>query len=460
MGKKYDIIIAGAGMAGCTLAIKLAKAGFRVALIDKKQKKQIGHAWEVAVEKKIFSRIGFKMPDNSIKSESPEFYRFYANNLNDYVEMDAKKDSVFYIQHNKLNNIFLNTALKSGAHFYSNHNITGPVLEKDYASGVTGSRKKFFLKSKFIFKGSVIVDTSGYDKVLVRYIPPVFNIQNKILDHDCASAYQETREVNPLNIELINEKMGIAPGIYYARIGKYHAYQAMHLRRNNTINLIFGASLENKDLTGKSICKSFLKNNPYFGNKISGGGKIIPIRRSIDTMAGNGFLCIGDAACMIVPTTGSGVSSAMYAADVAASTIIEAFNSGDFSLKTLWKYNYNYQVKRGAILASYDVIRLFLQSQTMDKLNQIFKAGLFKDENFIQTYSSTKIIYDMQHIMNSFKKIISNYKLLPLGINLVQLIRDSEKVLHHYRDYPQEWDKDTFLNWQAVTEKCFRNKTL
>ena len=69
---KFDCIVVGAGTAGSILAKKLAEAGYKVLIIDKKTKKNVGQTWEVSIEKNVFGRIGLKLPDKKHWIENPE----------------------------------------------------------------------------------------------------------------------------------------------------------------------------------------------------------------------------------------------------------------------------------------------------------------------------------------------------------------------------------------------------
>ena len=82
---KFDCIITGAGTAGSILAKKLAEAGFKVLIIDKKAKKNIGHNWEVSIEKSVFARTGLKLPDKKYWIENPDKARFYSDKKEDYI---------------------------------------------------------------------------------------------------------------------------------------------------------------------------------------------------------------------------------------------------------------------------------------------------------------------------------------------------------------------------------------
>jgi flavin-dependent dehydrogenase len=150
---------------------------------------------------------------------------------------------------------------------------------------------------------------------------------------------------------------------------------------------------------------------------------------------------------------GSGVAASMHAADIATRAVVCALNRDNATHKGLWEYNYKYQTKRGAILASYDLIRRFLQSLTTKQINDVFKSGFLRDRNFMSTFSSNEIHYNINMILENLISLFGNLKLLSLGVRFGQMARDSQKLLKLYKEFPGEWDRKAFLDWQEKTEK-------
>jgi flavin-dependent dehydrogenase len=460
--KYYDLIVVGAGIAGCTLAKKMAEAGFDVALVDKNARKKIGHPWEVAIENNTFRQLLQENTEEYLKEEEPLFYRFYADNPSYYIQMDSRKAFVIYIQHRKLNQLLLESILKRAdsfpgkLDFFSRCEVHEPILRNDCVCGVRGVLKSLRpIPRKFTFMARTVADASGLSRVLCRQMPEEFLIEKKMASGDCVSAYQEVREIKPEQLAQFKEHCGFEPGIHYTSIGLHKAYQVIHLRKNNTANLIFGAALDSASASGYALCNDFLNNNPYFGEKISGGGNLIPIRHAIGTMVGNGFLSLGDASCQVVPVMGSGVSSGAHAAMLAANVLTAALKENNLSKERLWEYNYQYQSRRGAILASYDIIRRYLQSAPIEELRQIFKAGFLGDENFSQIYTSRKIIYNLNQVLSDLKKILTDLNLLPLSMKMLNLLNQSEKIFHLFQHYSKVFQKDEFLSWQKKVDKIF-----
>jgi flavin-dependent dehydrogenase len=454
---KFDCIITGAGTAGCILAKKLAEAGLRVLIIDKKSRNKIGHTWEVSIEKDVFARVGLKLPESRYRIENPAKSRFYSDKKEEYIEIDSVHENVFNIYHKTLNQSFLKDAVKAGAEFRAGYTASDLKYSSgETVTGVTGRRKGLFGRPKFSLNSKVAVCASGIDAVLRKRTPENFMIKHRLRMQDFAYAWMALHEMKDSHISRLQETLDIIPGMSYSRLGKFHGYQTMHLRKNSTICFIFSSAVtESKEHAAEILYRDFLEKNPVFGRFIYGGGRPIPIRRSIDTMAGNGFICIGDSACQVIPTMGSGVASSMHASDIAAHSIIDAFNNNDFSRKRLWSYNHKYQVKRGAVLASYDIIRRFLQSLSTKDIDSIFKSGLMKNDNFVNTFSSNKIKYDIMQVIDNLVKIFGNLFLVPIGLRLIQSFNDSGRALRLYKRYPEDFNMDKFIEWQKQTDSLF-----
>jgi flavin-dependent dehydrogenase len=453
---KYDLIVAGAGVAGCFLAARVSQAGYRVALVDARPKNKIGNTWEVTVNKSSFNTLGIKFPDNALWEEEPEATVFYAKDINTNVKVKRDSFNLILIKHKILNQHFLESALASNIDFYTRHKIASPIIENNWCAGVTGLKSVFLANSPFKLKAGITADCTGARAVLRKNLPAEFNIKREVRVQDYASAWQEIWTVDGSEILNDVEKKLIGPGICYTKIGKYHAFSSLHLRKNNTMNMIFASSVS-KDNLAYFICQKHIKDKKYLKKKLSAGGGIIPIRRSLDNLVGNGFLLVGDSACQVIPTMGSGIEASLIAADIAAKTIIHSLNEGISSQKFLWQYNVEYQEKIGAILASYDIIRRFIQSVTVGEMNDIFKSGLIKDKNFVTTYSTSEISYNISSAIDNIKKIFTNPQLLPVILRFIQALSDSKKALELYLDYPKSFNADEFVEWQEKTNLLFSN---
>ncbi|MCG3224640.1 MAG: FAD-binding protein, partial [Candidatus Heimdallarchaeota archaeon] len=60
--KDYDVIIVGAGIAGCVLGFHLANARIKVKVIEKKPEDNLFEDWCDSIEKKAFAFAGIQAP--------------------------------------------------------------------------------------------------------------------------------------------------------------------------------------------------------------------------------------------------------------------------------------------------------------------------------------------------------------------------------------------------------------
>ncbi|MBN1697934.1 MAG: NAD(P)/FAD-dependent oxidoreductase [Spirochaetales bacterium] len=451
----FDCIIAGAGCAGATLAKKCAEAGLSVCMLERKADRDTGYPWEVAIEIPVFGRIGLKLPDDSLREESPDVSRYYSGDIKNHIEVPSSQDDGIFFRHRNINQYLLDFARGAGVSLRDRHMVNGALIEENAIVGIRGTRKALVGRKDFSLKARLLVDATGIVAILRRQTPDSFMIKRKLRKQDYAMAWQEVREVNGGQCSELEKHLDIRPGMLYTKIGKYHAYEVIHLRKNKTASLVFGTSIDSSGENAKALCERFIAEHPYFGRRVYGGGQFIPLRRAIDNMAGNGFLCIGDAACQVIPTMGSGVAASMHAADVAARVITEAFNREDVSLPELWDYNAKYHGKRGALLASYDIIRRFLQSLSFEEIDEIFKAGLLKNEDFVNTFSSKTIELDLPQILEDLGKLFGHFNLFAVGMRFFQALNDSKKAMNIYKRYPEIYNKEAFSRWVDETNRLF-----
>lgn len=458
MNYDADCLVCGAGTAGCGTAKKLAEAGFSVILVDKKNRQTIGHPWEVTIERSIFARIGLKIPPERMEVEPSYIARYYADDSDHYIETEFDWTNEYTIKHSLFNSHLLAKTIKAGVVFVPNVQVTEPVILDDYVVGIKGFKNAVFgLKKMVSFTAPIVIDALGNTTSLRKNIPDDFYIKRQLRKQDFAYGWQQVHAVNSNQITQLEEKFGLSPGMSITRLGKHHAFENYHLRKNKTISMIFANSFADPGKMSNQNMKEFIQKNPYFGHMKYGGGGLIPVRRAIDNMVGNGYIAIGDAACQVIPTMGSGVASGLNAADIALRTITEALNDSDVSLKKLWGYNHKYHSKRGAILASYDIIRRTLQSLDSAAISEAFKAGFIKNEAFMNTFTSNTINYNLMDILSNIGTVINHLKLIPVGIHVVQAINDSKKIHGLYKEYPPTLNHKRFTAWQKHTSAVFNN---
>jgi hypothetical protein len=106
----------------------------------------------------------------------------------------------------------------------------------------------------------------------------------------------------------------------------------------------------------------------------------VPVRRHNDCMVANGFAVVGDAAWMARPIDAGGISPSIYGGTVLGKVVAEAVEAGDTSEAFLWKYNVEYMKTHGYPMASFEVLRRYLQTVTNEQINYGMKHFLSEED--------------------------------------------------------------------------------
>jgi hypothetical protein len=267
--------------------------------------------------------------------------------------------------------------------------------------------------------------------------------------------WQGVYRIQDKSLNQFKEKFNLEPGICYIKLGTNKAYQVMYLRRDNTFYFVFGGTVGDHHLSAAQQARNFLDNSEYFSNQHIGSGGLVSVRRALDTMVSDGFLCLGDAACQSVPTTGHGISSGFFAAEIAANSIADAINTSDFSARMLWNYNYEYQKSRGAILGSFDIIRLFLQELPIELTNELITSQILNDNDLVAFFTSNKIVYNVHQMLDNFKRMLRSLNSFSISLQFLHALNDSERIFKLYHSYPEFMDLKKLETWQSECHTIF-----
>jgi FADH2 O2-dependent halogenase len=112
----------------------------------------------------------------------------------------------------------------------------------------------------------------------------------------------------------------------------------------------------------KTYFNTHVKDNPDLARAMQNAVRINEFKTegdysySLSKFAGDGFVCIGDAARFVDPIFSSGVSVALYGAKYSSERILKAFEAGDFSEAMLKPFETR---MRGGVGIWYEFIRLY-----------------------------------------------------------------------------------------------------
>ncbi len=439
---KYDAVVVGAGVAGCFTAYKLASAGLRVALVERKPEEKIGEkVCGDAIGEHHFRNTDLEPPTIGVDADGV-FEGVVVYSPSEKYKLLAEGRG-YALRRKEFGQRLLKLAVNAGAELYSEHHAKSPIISDSWVRGVEVIREGEGSKK---LKARLVVDASGAQGVIRSRVPKEWWVYYEVPREDYNICY---REVLELDIEVQTEYAEIyldpevAPGGYWWLFPK----------TKNVVNLGIGVQWK---AGNPNPMEQYLKHvKPRFERHVvrvlhSGGG-IVPTRRTMPCMVWNGLLVVGDAACTANPIHGGGIGPALMSALKASETAIEALeNAGEASLEALWPYHKRYFEAYGAKQAALDVLRMFLQKLSRDDLEFVMEKGIVNNQELL------KIGYDGELRLSILDKLGFALRLLarPTLLRGVAKVKEyMDKARKLYLDFPDS--PNGYPEWREREEKLF-----
>jgi len=437
----YDVAIAGAGIGGAYLARLLAQKKFKVALIDKISKENIGHNWSDSIERAQIERI---IDADSLNDLGFAVEKFIIRAPDGTGGIEFTKYPYLIIDRKKLAKKLLQDAINAGAEFFQTEALF-PLFDDAQVFGV-GLKKDGDVQK---IAARITVDATGIKSILRRDLPKDWLIDTNLFDDsDCAHAYREIRKIDanapwpPLKILIY-------------RYGRFRGYSWVHRESESAIDIGFGmpATVPLENL--KTYVQRESEGIAGVKDKmIRGGGGKLPVRRPISNFVANGFVAIGDSASQAHPLLGCNTGSIILAADFAAEAIEKSLASKKFGIDTLWSYNAKFMRSRGAALASLDALRRALQNVSEEEIGWLLKKGVLGRPALTRSLEILPPKLEISELVSAALGALSRTKLMVL---LAQSSSAARDVFLHFRNYPETFDKEAFSRWQSREKSLFKS---
>jgi len=337
---EFDLLIAGAGPAGCTLALNMAAQGLTIGIIEKEtfpRKKICGDALSgkvLSVMKRIpgdvyeeFIRDVEKIPSWGIRFIAPSSQEldvpFLLNRKPEHPPPGyvCKRDDFDNFMFAKLQN---------------HPNIH--IFQGGHVSEVTSHPEGVVVKTQdHEFRGKVIAGADGVHSVVRKSLLGT-RADKK---HFCVGIRGYFENVTGLHqenfIELIFLKR-LLPGYFWifpSTGGLVNAgfgmMQPRIIQRRENLSSVFQELISSDPL----IAPRFINARPVGKPE----AHTLPMGTYHFCRSGNRFLLLGDAAFLVDPFSGEGIGNAMASSEIAASVLKGSFSSNDFSAKKFKAYD-------------------------------------------------------------------------------------------------------------------------
>ncbi len=368
--KNFDLIIIGAGAAGCIAAYFGAKKGYKVCLIDGKPRKKIGDKiCGDGIGSQIFDFLKIPHPRKGEYLNVIDGAKLYPPDTQNSITIKDKSQAGYIIDRLAFGQRLVEDAVKAGAILYDQTHVLSLIYTKEQITGVS-------IKSKTIdedkLHANLVIDASGFHTQFRKQVDIPF-LTKKIASTDYIVCY---REILRLKNPAVFDQRYIS--IYMDNIRAPGGYIWYFPRNEYEVNLGFGITDKFKhhllDYYKKYLYEPYIGNEPC--TKITGGSGLVSVCKPLFTGVGNGILFVGDAAMQVNPITGGGLVSSMQAGYYAVKAFEKANEVEIYDTLGLWEYNLLYQKSIGAEFAAIDLLRLAFQKWPNNFLNFTLQKNL------------------------------------------------------------------------------------
>ncbi len=410
---KTDVIVVGAGPAGVSCAITLARAGKEVVLIER---------GTFAGSKNVFGGAIYTQPTKEIfpnfETEAPVERRNIAHNFMILGEEDSttisyrKDDNVSYsVIRGKFDRWAAQEAKKAGVTLVEETVVRNLIKNGTTVVGVQTELEDYY--------ADIVVLADGVNSLLAKQI----KLRKEIEPKDVALS---VKEVIKLDKNIINQRFNLqdeqgAIGEIFG--GPMLGMLGLGFMYTNKESVTIGLGVTLNDLVENNyrpfeILES-LKSHPAIAPLIEGGtleeysAHLIPEGgyKKIPKLCDNGVMIVGDAGMLVNNLHWEGTNLAMISGKLAGETAIEALNLGSFSRKTLCSYEK--KLKETFVLKD-----LKTYKDLMDVMHQRQKAFLSyyltKVNSFFEMFTSVNSVPKKENYHKFIKSIFTDRKISEL----------------------------------------------
>ena len=446
ISEKFDLIIVGAGTAGCLAAKTASEAGLKVCLVERKKEGEIGEkVCGDALGEHHLKNVQLEKPHGGELEKKIEGIKVYSPDLKTVMTI-GHEDFVGYVLNRQLfGQWVLRKALDAGAILMESNLCTDLILEKHFVTGIVAKDSK--TGGTCQLKAKVVADASGYAGVIRRRLPAEMGIQNEIANEDVEACYREIRQLrqeteDPEYCEIyLNQE--VSPG----------GYAWVFPKGGAKVNVGVGVCMHDKFPNPKGQLYRHMLVKPLFDSSLllTGGAWYDPTRRPLDNMVGNGVVILGDAACVANPIHGGGIGPSMLSGHFAGKAIVDSLEKGVASQESLWPYNCEYMKAYGTKQAGLEAFRKLLLSVDDEDLNYAMAYEVLTEQDILKVGMGEEL---RLNITEKARRVFRGVRRMGLLNRLRLTVKFMRQVKSHYQRYPEA--AEGFAKWQAVTETLFR----
>ena len=321
---KYDVVVIGAGPGGSLAARTAAEKGLEVLLVEKRQEIGVPVRCAEGIGKKDLQRF-VEIDKKFIASEVVGAKIYAPDGTEVTLTEEMAGNEVGYVLERKIFDRHLaRLAAKAGADVIVKTTAVGMERQKDGTVRVKLRR----MGEEFEVETKIVIGADGVESRVGKWA----GIDTTLKLDEIESCVQYLMTGIDFDPEYCHFWIGrrIAPG----------GYIWLFPKGNGSANVGIGVMPSLAEKTPKEYLDEFIKEK--FGDEgeiIEFVAGAVPVIGEIKTAVADNVMLVGDAARHADPITGGGIANAMKAGYYAGLVAAEAVEKGDYSAKTLKKYD-------------------------------------------------------------------------------------------------------------------------
>ncbi|PSQ56199.1 electron transfer flavoprotein [Halobacteriales archaeon SW_8_68_21] len=424
---EYDVVVAGAGTAGCYAAATIANEGLDVVIVERKDAEEAGH---IACGDALKGADAFPeaIPKNRLEpaftNTGVDHGRFEIPQEDTVLEIPVPGE-LAVIDRWEYGRQVIAGAEDAGVDFHYDTVINDVV--QDETGRVTGLRAVRKGDSDPVtYVADVVIDGAGSLSLLqdkTDFEGTTFD--TNVRYSQFCSAYREIVEV-PEPVEWDD-------ALVFKATDRAAGYLWYFPRTGTEINAGLGFQMTEEPMQLVESLKQDLRDRPEFeGAEVRDKlGGALPTRRPYDSAVAPGYMAVGDAAGHVNPTTGGGIAGAAYAGKYAGEQAVKAVSDGDVSEENLWRYNTRVMDHFGGRYAGLDVYNVLSTAVDVGDLMGLL-ASLPGEKLAEALYEgSTSMSFGLK-----VKAAIKSFGYWGTIRNFYQTKSLADELIGHYDEYP------------------------